>query len=369
MGAIESNGLIAKLVVSGDEARAYLLNAKTGGKVGEIDSFVADEIGGYQVFMASLDEPIPKGKGIGRELYAKLDAEIKKKTGKRLASASTLFQQPGAIGMWKALVSAGRAQGPLEWPGRPEAKYSYYIFAGGLREDSGSYSQKQRMPATMHDIYPTDQDERTAKKMGETKAKGWIDRIKGGKADEKKPGDFDKGQLRKGIKHEMEHTDDSKIAEEIAMDHLTEDPSYYDHLKEGRAPKMRLLFVEGGGHFKRLKKKLASKGAKNPAGLAASIGRKKYGKGKFQAMAAKGRKHGSVSLNEADYGSLRDQFEDAYPDGQCPKRWIIKLFKQSSMIPEEAWRDYVEETTGKAMGNMPMPEQVEFGPVLDWLGY
>lgn len=42
--------------------------------------------------------------------------------------------------------------------------------------------------------------------------------------------------------------------------------------------------------FKKLKKKLAAKGAKNPAALAAWIGRKKYGKKKFQAAAAKGRK-------------------------------------------------------------------------------
>lgn len=42
--------------------------------------------------------------------------------------------------------------------------------------------------------------------------------------------------------------------------------------------------------FEKLKKQLAAKGAKNPAGLAAHIGRKKYGKKKFQRAAAKGRK-------------------------------------------------------------------------------
>lgn len=41
--------------------------------------------------------------------------------------------------------------------------------------------------------------------------------------------------------------------------------------------------------FKKLKKSLAhKKGIKNPGGLAAWIGRKKYGKKKFQAAAAKG---------------------------------------------------------------------------------
>jgi hypothetical protein len=45
-----------------------------------------------------------------------------------------------------------------------------------------------------------------------------------------------------------------------------------------------------GARFKKLKGKLTRKGAKNPGALAASIGRKKYGKKKFQKMAATGRK-------------------------------------------------------------------------------
>lgn len=39
-------------------------------------------------------------------------------------------------------------------------------------------------------------------------------------------------QLLKGIKVEMEHTTDKNIAREIAMDHLWEDPNYYDKLKK-----------------------------------------------------------------------------------------------------------------------------------------
>lgn len=39
-------------------------------------------------------------------------------------------------------------------------------------------------------------------------------------------------QLNKGIKVELEHTKDKKIAKEIAMDHLWEDPSYYSKLKK-----------------------------------------------------------------------------------------------------------------------------------------
>ena len=37
-------------------------------------------------------------------------------------------------------------------------------------------------------------------------------------------------QVAKGIKHELEHTTDRKVAREIALDHIKEDPLYYDKL-------------------------------------------------------------------------------------------------------------------------------------------
>jgi hypothetical protein len=51
----------------------------------------------------------------------------------------------------------------------------------------------------------------------------------------KKPGDFDKVQLAVGTKVEKEHTDDHSKAQQIAMDHLTEDPKYYMKLKKMEA--------------------------------------------------------------------------------------------------------------------------------------
>lgn len=39
-------------------------------------------------------------------------------------------------------------------------------------------------------------------------------------------------QFKKGVEVEMEHTKDIEVAEEIAMDHLSEDPKYYDKLKK-----------------------------------------------------------------------------------------------------------------------------------------
>ena len=57
------------------------------------------------------------------------------------------------------------------------------------------------------------------------------DIIPGGLADGKSEKDFNKNSLDKGIKVEMEHTTSKSIAKEIAMDHLTEDPKYYDKLE------------------------------------------------------------------------------------------------------------------------------------------
>jgi hypothetical protein len=57
------------------------------------------------------------------------------------------------------------------------------------------------------------------------------DIISGGLADGKKPSDFDKKKLKAGVKVESEHTSNRKVAQEIAMDHLTEDKDYYKKLK------------------------------------------------------------------------------------------------------------------------------------------
>lgn len=58
------------------------------------------------------------------------------------------------------------------------------------------------------------------------------EKLKGGKGDNRPDSDFDPEQLKNGIKVEMEHTKDSKVAKEIAKDHLTEDPNYYKKLKK-----------------------------------------------------------------------------------------------------------------------------------------
>jgi hypothetical protein len=55
--------------------------------------------------------------------------------------------------------------------------------------------------------------------------------VKGGLGDNRPDSDFDAKELKKGMKVEMEHTKDPKVAKEIVKDHLTEFPKgYYEGL-------------------------------------------------------------------------------------------------------------------------------------------
>ena len=55
---------------------------------------------------------------------------------------------------------------------------------------------------------------------------------------------------------------------------------------------MGMVKLGTGKRFDKLEHSLEAKGAKDPGGLAAYIGRKKYGKARFQSIAAKARDRG-----------------------------------------------------------------------------
>ena len=61
--------------------------------------------------------------------------------------------------------------------------------------------------------------------------------LTGGLADYVPDSAFEKKDLEKGIKVEMEHTSDRALAKEIAKDHLLEDPDYYEKLEKMEAKK------------------------------------------------------------------------------------------------------------------------------------
>ena len=61
-------------------------------------------------------------------------------------------------------------------------------------------------------------------------------------------------------------------------------------LKGGKSEPSAKAKPGTGARFSALKRKLSAKGVKNPAALAASIGRAKFGSKKMAKMSAKGRK-------------------------------------------------------------------------------
>jgi rubrerythrin len=74
------------------------------------------------------------------------------------------------------------------------------------------------------------------------------EQIPGGLASGKSPSDFPAEALSAGVKVELEHTKDAKVAREIAMDHLTEDPAYYEKLArmEGEAKEKSMATEDTG---------------------------------------------------------------------------------------------------------------------------
>lgn len=80
----------------------------------------------------------------------------------------------------------------------------------------------------------------------------WHDQLPGGLADRKKPQDFPKDRIRQGMEVEREHVRDPAIQAEIAMDHLTEDPQYYEKLRRMEAGEKRAADAD----FERFQAKL-----------------------------------------------------------------------------------------------------------------
>lgn len=70
-------------------------------------------------------------------------------------------------------------------------------------------------------------------------------KLKGGVGDKHSLKDFDPEQVKLGLKAEMEHTSDKKIASEIVADHLSEDPQYYSKLDKAGLEEYKSGFGSG----------------------------------------------------------------------------------------------------------------------------
>lgn len=107
-------------------------------------------------------------------------------------------------------IGIREAQDALRQAWKAQKPYAFYDEAAGADKDP---DDALALDASLHE-----------EPLGKS---GHIDQLPGGIADEKKPEDFDAEQLRIGTAHEREHTNDPALAQEIAMDHLTEDSGYY----------------------------------------------------------------------------------------------------------------------------------------------
>jgi len=102
-------------------------------------------------------------------------------------------------------------------------------------------------------------------------------------------------QVKKGIKVEMEHTSDEAIAHEIAMEHVYEDPKYYDKLS-----KIDEVYSE---KQRRYMCAMAKDGAKRPKGLSQAEAKEMC---EGPMLDEKKKKAGTESSKES---SLRDWFK------------------------------------------------------------
>lgn len=108
--------------------------------------------------------------------------------------------------------------------------------------------------------------------------------------------------------------------------------------------------------FQKTEKALAAKGAKNPSALAAWIGRKKYGKTKFQAAAAKGKDLGEseTKCNHTGLGVMcelhgKDQCPPGIEPKDVPKFGQKVLLDKKNKIAEGRVEDVAHKKTTKEL--------------------
>ena len=105
--------------------------------------------------------------------------------------------------------------------------------SGKVKELADSMSEKQLhdFAATKHDGLPEKKAEFVARVLAIKQA---AEKLKGGEGDNKPDNLFDKQELKKGVKHEHEHTRNNAVAKEIAKDHLSEQGNYYTALAKAK---------------------------------------------------------------------------------------------------------------------------------------
>ena len=185
-------------------------------------------------------------------------------------------------------------------------------------------------PVNVGDVEPEDNDGDSDVEGGEEEGEiaadmGFEDSIEGGLADDAMPSDFDPEQIAKGIKVEMEHTEDPHKALEIAMDHLTEISDYYDRLEameaeakgdDAEAPEDSLLDPSTHWVDDYSAQNVTDEDINYPSSLVdPEVGEdeyeehEKYNRGEFEDDENADEMHGINKIEEDNQGSLEDKYE------------------------------------------------------------
>lgn len=136
-------------------------------------------------------------------------------------------------------AEVARVQRHFGYPEQPPPRYDPRLPPAAQRPrfDWGAMTAEQRdYWRSLGYQPPTEQQ--LQRRIAEHRRRGLIEGLHynpgglpGGRAEGLGPEDFDPVELRRGMRHELEHTPDRRIAQEIAMDHLAEDPMYYRKLE------------------------------------------------------------------------------------------------------------------------------------------
>ena len=102
----------------------------------------------------------------------------------------------------------------------------YKLFSSGPVDDSKVHALADSLGMSPHDLETQIYEILGKYITGGVNIESW-----GGIGSGLNPGDVDLEELKMGMEVEREHTDNPKIAERIALDHLFENKNYYSKLK------------------------------------------------------------------------------------------------------------------------------------------
>lgn len=125
------------------------------------------------------------------------------------------------------ILAAGEIGTEIQNESEEEQKSDYPDQIGKKFKPKNQMPKKKKKPQSVVKVSEEEEIEVDAEVPTDTEI---TEPIEGGVGDDKSASDFNPQQIMIGMGIEMEHTDDPKVALDIALDHLTEIPDYYTRL-------------------------------------------------------------------------------------------------------------------------------------------